>query len=180
MPGEDVCGDAWTVVQHAGRSLIIVADGLGHGRQAAEAAQAAVRTVHAHPTEPPAALLERIHGALRSTRGAAVALAEVHLGRQELTFAGFGNIAGALVAGHKVQYLSSQNGIVGYQMRRVRALTYPWPDNALLLLHSDGLVTRWNLESYPGLTMRQPSLIAGVLYRDYARGRDDVSVVVAK
>jgi hypothetical protein len=50
----------------------------------------------------------------------------------------------------------------------------------LLVMHSDGLATHWNLDQYPGLVGRRPSLIAGVLYRDFARGRDDVTVVVAK
>jgi hypothetical protein len=47
-------------------------------------------------------------------------------------------------------------------------------------MHSDGLATHWNLDQYPGLSGRHPSLIAGVLYRDFTRGRDDVTVVVAK
>ena len=47
-------------------------------------------------------------------------------------------------------------------------------------MHSDGLMTRWNLQAYPGLLQRHPSLIAGVLYRDFVRGRDDVTVLTAK
>ncbi len=58
--------------------------------------------------------------------------------------------------------------------------TYPWDSCSLLLMHSDGLQTQWSFDSYPGLLERHPSLIAGVLYRDYARGRDDVTVVVAQ
>jgi hypothetical protein len=46
------------------------------------------------------------------------------------------------------------------------------------VLHSDGLQTRWRLDAYTGLARRQPSLIAGVLYRDFTRGRDDVTVLV--
>ena len=47
-------------------------------------------------------------------------------------------------------------------------------------MHSDGLTTHWTLERLPGLAARHPSLIAGVLYRDFKRGRDDVTVVVAR
>jgi len=50
----------------------------------------------------------------------------------------------------------------------------------MLVLHSDGLVSHWSLDAYPGLAARDPSLIAGILYRDFTRGRDDVTVVVAK
>jgi anti-sigma regulatory factor (Ser/Thr protein kinase) len=179
-PREDVCGDAWTMVQHAGHTLVMVVDGLGHGLHAAEAARAAVQTVHEHPLQPPAALLERLHSTLRRTRGAAVAIAEVNAGRQEVTFAGIGNVAAALLGTEKTQSLPSQNGIVGHQMPKLRSLTYPWSDQALLLLHSDGLATRWNLTSYPGLSRRHPGVIAGVLYRDFVRGQDDVTVVAAR
>jgi hypothetical protein len=179
-PGEEVCGDAWGVVRQSSRSLITVADGLGHGPQAAEAAQAAVHVAQTYATDPPAALLERMHGSLRHTRGAAVAVAAVDHARHEVVFAGIGNIAGALIQGDKAQYLMSHNGIVGHQMRTVHPLSYAWCDTALLVLCSDGLATRWDLTAYPGLARRHPSLIAGVLYRDWTRGRDDVTVVVAR
>jgi hypothetical protein len=47
-------------------------------------------------------------------------------------------------------------------------------------MHSDGLATRWPIERYPGLPSRHPALVAGVLYRDWSRGHDDVTVVVAR
>jgi hypothetical protein len=40
-------------------------------------------------------------------------------------------------------------------------------------------MSRWSLEDYPGLAARDPAVIAGVLYRDFSRRRDDVTVVVA-
>jgi hypothetical protein len=65
-------------------------------------------------------------------------------------------------------------------MRRVQEFSYPWPSTSTLIMHSDGLTTSWRLDQYPGLLARHPSLIAGVLYRDASRGRDDVCVVVAR
>jgi hypothetical protein len=50
----------------------------------------------------------------------------------------------------------------------------------VLVLFSDGLTSRWDFTAYPGLKQRMPLLIAGVLYRDLLRGRDDATVVVAK
>jgi hypothetical protein len=47
-------------------------------------------------------------------------------------------------------------------------------------MHSDGLMTRWKLDYLPGLAMKDPSLIAAVLFRDFARDLDDVTVVVAR
>ena len=50
----------------------------------------------------------------------------------------------------------------------------------MLVMHSDGLGSRWQMDRYPGLPRRHPTLIAGVLYRDWTRGRDDVTVVAAR
>ena len=41
--GEDVCGDDWGWRQRDGRLAIFIADGLGHGLQAHDAATAAIR-----------------------------------------------------------------------------------------------------------------------------------------
>jgi hypothetical protein len=75
----------------------------------------------------------------------------------------------------------SHSGIVGHSAaRRFQQFDVPCPPGALLVLHSDGLGSRWDLARYPGLPLRHPGLIAAVLYRDFARGRDDVTVFVAR
>jgi hypothetical protein len=47
-------------------------------------------------------------------------------------------------------------------------------------MHSDGLTSRWKLADYPGLSHRVPALIAAILYRDFKRGRDDATILVAR
>jgi anti-sigma regulatory factor (Ser/Thr protein kinase) len=180
-PGEEVSGDAWGVVHLPDSVVILLADGLGHGVEAHIAASEAVRMLRLHPDLPPAALLDRVHGALRSTRGAAVAVAKVDLRYAKLTFAGVGNLAGRIYSGSEPRHgLASSNGTAGHQIGKLREFVYPWPTDGLLQLHSDGLLSATGLEPYPGLAQRDPALIAGVLYRDFARGRDDSTVVVAK
>ncbi|HEY9430963.1 MAG TPA: ATP-binding SpoIIE family protein phosphatase [Blastocatellia bacterium] len=179
MPGEEARGDAWAVEWRGGHCVILVADGLGHGPDAAMAAMAAVNALRTHPQLAPAALIEFAHGALRSTRGAALAVADLDL-TQEVRYAGVGNIAGVTLAPGVARHMVSYAGIVGHEVRKIQEFVYPWTQDSLLVMHSDGLATHWNLDQYPGLAVRHPSLIAGVLYRDFARGRDDVTVVVAK
>jgi hypothetical protein len=91
-----------------------------------------------------------------------------------------GNIAGRVVSSGQSRHLTSYNGTVGHEVHKIQEFTYPWPSDALLIMHSDGLTAHWNLEAYPGLMSRHASLIAGVLYRDFNRGRDDVTVLVVK
>ncbi len=179
-PGEEVCGDAWEYFPRGRSGRLLVADGLGHGLDAAAAAIAAVESARREKSSEPAAVLDAIHKALRATRGAAVALADVDASRHRVRYAGVGNIAGAILSTGHPRSLVSHNGTVGAEMRRVREFEYPWPERAILVMHTDGLSERWDLEAYPGLMARSATLIAGVLYRDYRRERDDATVVVVK
>jgi anti-sigma regulatory factor (Ser/Thr protein kinase) len=180
MPGEDACGDAWEEEPGGNGTTVLVADGLGHGPGAAEAATASVRTFRSLRGRGPAIRLEAIHAALRSTRGAAVAIGEIDLDARVVRFAGLGNISARLVRDGGVRHLVSHNGTAGHVARRIDEFTYPWAPDDHLVMHSDGLATQRDLDAYPGLMERHPSLVAAVLYRDFTRGRDDATVVVAR
>jgi anti-sigma regulatory factor (Ser/Thr protein kinase) len=180
-PGQLVCGDAWGVEQNERESVLMVADGLGHGPEAKAASIEAVRMLHLNPELPPMALIERAHRALRSSRGAAVAVARVDREAGKVTFAGIGNISAHIYSSARTgQHLVSVNGTAGHETQRLHEFSYPWPADGTLVLHSDGLSSATNLESRPGLASRDPTLIAGVLYRDFCRGNDDATVVVAQ
>jgi stage II sporulation SpoE-like protein len=180
--GESECGDAWMLTIGPDGFSTFVADGLGHGHFAAEAASAAVVAASRGASRGVgcARTLEAVHDGLRHTRGAAAAIAEVTLPRRQLTFAGVGNIGASIVHNGSIRHAVSHNGTLGHQARVFREYSYPWPADSLLVMHSDGLSSHWSLANYPGLQLRHPAVIAGVLYRDFTRGRDDVTVVVAR
>jgi anti-sigma regulatory factor (Ser/Thr protein kinase) len=179
-PGEPVSGDGWTVEIYRDQLSVLVADGLGHGVEAHNAARLATEQLAAHPRYGPLELIEACHGALARTRGAAVAVAKLVASAGQGSFAGVGNIVCRVENASASRHLISYSGIVGHTMRKTQELAFAWPAGALLILHSDGLGTHWDLAAYPGLAARHPALIAAVLYRDYDRGRDDVSVVVLR
>src|ERR1700722_12650580 len=93
-PGERVCGDGWCSHQTPERTLILVADGLGHGIGAAEAAQEAIATFKQRVNLAPAEILSYVHDSLRKTRGAVAAIAEIRPKENSLVYAGVGNICG--------------------------------------------------------------------------------------
>ncbi len=180
VAGETVSGDAYAVEQHSGHLLFLMVDGLGHGPLAATASLEAVRIFRDNKHLATTLIVRALDAALKSTRGAALALADVDLMANEVRYVGVGNIAGVVVSPDKIRSMVSHNGIVGHQLQKVQEFVYPFPPDALLIMHSDGLSSNWKLDQYPGLIASDPGLIAGVLYRDFKRVRDDVAVLVAR
>jgi len=179
--GEVACGDDWGIaVDERGRAMVAVADGLGHGQSAADASRRAVDVAVDRSSDQPAMIVAQVHAALRSTRGAALAIAELEMTGMSVRYAGLGNISASLVSPSESKSLVSYGGIAGHEARKIQEFAYDWPAGALLVMHSDGLSGRWDLTRYPGLSFRDPSVVAGVLYRDYSRGRDDSLVVVVR
>jgi len=178
-PGETVSGDAWCFDSHGDVGRVMVADGLGHGPVAAEAADLAV-AFFARTSGAPSAVLSAAHPVLRSTRGAAVAAATLDGSARTITFCGSGNIAGRVVSGIEDRSLLSQHGTLGAQIRKLTDIVYPWPAHAVLVLHSDGITSRWTFDDAPGLLQCDPAVIAAWLLREHLRGRDDATVVVIR
>ncbi|WP_217179042.1 ATP-binding SpoIIE family protein phosphatase [Streptomyces sp. AC495_CC817] len=181
--GAEFSGDAWAWVRSGDLTTLLLADGLGHGVAAARASSAAVQQLYRAPELPPAQLLRRLEGALRDTRGAAVAVAQLDLSARRLLFAGIGNIGARLRTGAQWQPLLSRPGIVGaHRAAHVPQQEVAWGDDHLLVLHSDGLPSRWS----PGPAAHSPSLdpavIAAVIVRDASSParpvRDDTTVAV--
>jgi anti-sigma regulatory factor (Ser/Thr protein kinase) len=177
--GEEVCGDSWGVSVGPEEMTLLVADGLGHGPEAAEASVEAVRLFHRFGGHRAPVLLEYIHGGLRATRGAAVSVARFQPGSGKLTYSGIGNVAGVLSTNGELRRMVSMPGTAGHNARKIQAFEYPFT-GGLVILHSDGIASSWTLERYHNLAARHPTLIAAILYRDLARHRDDATVLVAK
>lgn len=180
MRGEDECGDAYCARRHGQGWTVVLADGLGHGVHAAEASGEAIRLFRDRDRDAPGEILGAIHAGLRHTRGGAVSVARYDAERGTLVFAGIGNVSGAILAGGETKRLVSLPGTAGHVARRIQEFEHPFGPDATLVMHSDGIATSWSLERYPGLTGAHPSLVAALMYRDFARGRDDATVLVAR
>jgi anti-sigma regulatory factor (Ser/Thr protein kinase) len=180
ISGEEIAGDLWAVSERDRGPVIILADGLGHGLMAARAAAEAISAFRRCSETAPVPILNRVHSSLRGTRGAAVAIASNDRRERTVRYSGLGNIGGVIVQPGRPVAMVSHNGTAGFQNPRLQEFSYPLEGDALIVMHSDGLASSWNLDSHPGLRRRHPSVMAGVLYREAARQRDDVCVVVVK
>jgi anti-sigma regulatory factor (Ser/Thr protein kinase) len=176
--GEVQCGDAWRTVTGRQRQTVMLVDGLGHGAGAAAVAATATArfgTVADGDAQTALAAMDR---ATRGTRGAALSVVVIDESARELRFCGVGNVDGRVMDAQSTVYLVPQNGIVGNTLPTLRPTVTPWLVGARLVLHSDGVSARWRADSYPGLASAHPALLAGVIFRDFARERDDVTVLV--
>jgi len=180
LAGEAACGDAWLVEPIDTGVLVAVVDGLGHGPDAAIAAGSAIQLIQRNKTRSPVAILAATNAALRPTRGAAVQIAIIDLHAGTVRSAGAGNISTSVMAHEKSKSIPSQPGIVGHQMPKVREVVVPWTPGSMLAMHSDGISARWAIDTYPGLRLHDPALAAAVIYRDFARTRDDATMLVIR
>ena len=181
LRGEEESGDAWAVCAMNDRLIVLLVDGLGHGPEAAIPATAAVTLFNCEAARTPETLATLMHGALHPTRGAALSMAEIDKKARTVRFCGVGNVEGRVVAAGTSRHFIPQNGIVGHKMpASVQGSVLPWPTHGRLVMHSDGITSQWNADQYPGLLARHPALVAGVLFRDFARPRDDATVLVMR
>jgi anti-sigma regulatory factor (Ser/Thr protein kinase) len=181
VQGEEHSGDLWDVRSDRGGFSVLVVDGLGHGSLAWSAARAGAAAFAERPEgEAPARTVEACHEAMRGTRGAALAVVRAEPEAGGVRYAGVGNVAARIVSASGTQHLVSMSGIAGQDPLRVREFAYAWPPDSTLVVASDGLRTSWSTDAYFGAWSRPASLLAGMLLRDHERGRDDVTVVVAR
>ena len=171
-------GDTWRLVQANNQITALVIDGLGHGEEAARAADAGAVRFAEDPSAELSVQMQSMHQSMMGTRGGAAAIAQYDGSSDRVRYTGIGNISGSLITPESSRGLTSHPGIVGVQFRTSHIFDYPDATGQLLIMHSDGLQSRWRLSDYPGLWRRHPALIAALLHRDFCRGRDDVTVLV--
>ncbi len=182
MTGQAECGDnfgaATTGTTAASTVTGVLCDGLGHGPLAAAAAAAAIAAVLEDTTPEPAVLLERAHSRMGRTRGGAIGIVQVT--GTTVLFGGLGNITATILADGSRKGMLSVPGIAGHQARAIRQFDYVAGPGAAVVLHSDGLSSRWEVGALPGLASRDPLVIAAALLAEAGTRRDDASILVVK
>jgi anti-sigma regulatory factor (Ser/Thr protein kinase) len=180
MPGQEVCGDDWCIVNFKNKIMILIVDGLGHGYGASKASQSAIECFKNNLSFNLEELIYKLDKSLIGTRGAVLSIAFIDQENNNILYAGIGNISAKIISNNKQQSILTYDGMVGGNVITVKQLSYLLPENSILILNTDGLHSNISIEDYPGLSNRSASLIAGVIYRDYSRGNDDATVIIFK
>jgi serine/threonine protein phosphatase PrpC len=182
LAGQAESGDRQWVKVCASKALVAVLDGVGHGKEAAHAAQTAIATLQQFERESPIVLFQRCHEQLRSTRGAVMSLASFNAGDNTMTWLGVGNVEGVLLQRQSYflpvqESLLQRPGVLGDRLPRLTASVIQVSAGDLLIFATDGIrggfADRTNLNN-------SPQQIADCILSQYGRGTDDALVLVAR
>ena len=182
-PNEKLCGDGYYIEYEPEKEVfnILIIDGLGHGEGAFLASQAAIDVYKTLPKDSPHETLRKIHAEIKKTRGGVAMVVKYGFKQEMLSFCGVGNITGKTINYQSSKFFPSFNGIVGHVLSsRIHNHEVPWERGNLLLLHSDGVTSRWDLARYQQVQKSDPAILAACLYRDYSRGNDDTTIIISK
>jgi negative regulator of sigma-B (phosphoserine phosphatase) len=182
LEGQEKSGDRYFVKPLAHSVLVAVLDGLGHGDEAAAAAQVAVDTLEANSQHSVISLLRRCHEALRKTRGVVMSVALLNGLEGTITWAGVGNVEGVLMRANlakkpRRESLLLRAGVLGGQLPEPHASIIPVMSGDTLILVTDGIRRGFDEE----VTLRhRPKEIATHILSEHAKGSDDALVLVAR
>ncbi|KAF2517117.1 SpoIIE family protein phosphatase [Flavobacterium foetidum] len=180
-PGELVCGDGYRIKYTSKGFQIFVGDGLGHGAYANEAVEMAIKAFIRSKAEDAVEILKEIHDGVKKTRGLVASIACVDYKTQTWNICGIGNINTRIYRGLENKTYTPYNGIIGLNIpRTMKSTTVPYLKHQIIIMHSDGLRTRWNLNEMMSIIKQDPGVIAASLYKDNIRGTDDATVLVGK
>ncbi|MBS4224398.1 PP2C family serine/threonine-protein phosphatase [Lederbergia citrea] len=154
--GNIFCGDSFYMTVNEDYFLCILADGLGSGKFAYEASQAAVSIVKANPEEDVDTLMDYCNKVLLRKRGAAVAILKVDFKRQEFDYSCVGNIRFYVYTpSGKMIYPMPVTGYLSGRPQKFRTQKFSYEPRSKFLIHSDGFVninTKMMLSSCQSIT----------------------------
>ncbi|EGW23326.1 SpoIIE family protein phosphatase [Methylobacter tundripaludum] len=178
LAGETVCGDSCGWWRSGERIVLAVADGLGHGPEAAYASEAALACIANNLSRTCEDLFADCDACLQDTRGVALAVAIIEPATGLMTVCTVGNIRVLLLCDSKDSRLDGGRGIVGAGYQNLVPETRVLAPGNVLAMFSDGL------DQFPAL--REVFVEPGVSAKDQAQAildhcahnDDDASVLI--
>jgi len=182
LSGETECGDYGLVENYEDGALLAVIDGIGHGKEAAEAAKIAATVLKQYPRESVLSLMQLVHQRLRSTRGVVMTLASLNYRDNTLTWIGVGNVAASLHYINKAgqacdEPVMLRGGMVGVQLPPLKAEVIPVRGGDTLVFATDGISGWISLDLKPEKSVRET---CEQMLKAYSKGDDDSLVMVAR
>lgn len=179
--GEAFCGDGFKFLKKNDNCQILAFDGLGHGPEAYKASEAAIKSFTETQNLAPAERLKSIHSSIKKTRGGVGMVFDFDLKNETLSFCGVGNISARVLTEGRLKSCISYNGIVGHTFpNTIHSNTISWSMDDYLIITSDGIISRWDINALANIRKHDIGIIAAILFKDFSRGNDDCLVMIIK
>ncbi len=180
-PGETTSGDGYYYKVTGQYVKVMLADGLGHGKEANFAINEAVKAFKLCAENSPAQIIRYLHQEVRKTRGLVGTIAVFDLDSKQISITGVGNISAKLSGQTLNKGHLAYNGIIGHNIpNTMNDTVLPFSDYNQLIMCSDGMRSRWEISRLPGILRTDSAIQAAAIYKDFARRTDDMSVLIAK
>ncbi len=177
--GQSVSGDVFVVEPFGTSGLqVAVIDGLGGGVEAARAADNAAVVIRAKLGCEPLDVIRQAHTALHNTRGAVIGILTFDMRQRTVTYIGVGNIGAQVYSSLSIKPIS-KNGILGYRLPQLLKLSYSYNFGDTFVLYSDGISSRFSLDTQMNHD-QPPQLLADLILSRYGKMNDDATVVVVR
>ncbi len=174
-----VCGDGYLLRRAGNRLMVALADGVGSGPGAQDAANACLEALATVSVGDIAELFEAAHDRIRGTRGAALAVALIDPDRAAVEWAALGDVEGVLCAllpgGEDTVPILQKGGTLGVHFPGVLSQTQPFPPDHALILASDGVSRRFR-DALPTAGMPPQEWVASCL-ATFGKDHDDRTVL---
>jgi anti-sigma regulatory factor (Ser/Thr protein kinase) len=180
-PREDVCGDGYRIKRSESEMLVFFADGLGHGPHAKEAVDRAGEFFQACQDIEPVDIIRQMHENIRRTRGLVGTVAFFNKKSAQWKICGVGNVLTRMYTGITYKNYLPYNGTIGLNLpNSMNPSVFNIERNQHLIMCSDGIQTRWDLNKYPSIFKYDNTVLAAAVYKDFNRANDDSSILIAK
>lgn len=173
------CGDVGAIKQQDGKLLMILADGLGHGIKANQAATIATDLIAENFGRSLVETIKSVHNSLRSTVGCVVAVCMLDTESGIINYSGIGNITMKII-GQSSKTMIPKDGIVGYMMRQPEEKNYTLQNGDIILMYSDGVKTNMDREKLKPLLKLPAQEMADEVIKTFGKVDDDKSCIVLK
>lgn len=177
--GSSVNGDGYYIRSSSGKDIIAVLDGLGHGVEAFEATNCAIKIIDENTHKSVEEIMKTMNLVLKNKRGAVVALFSIDRFEKEFEMLSIGNIDIRLMSEEATERLFSYNGYIGGYTGNFKTTRHAYKRGDILTLCTDGVSTKWEFEQYINENISNPTVLCNLVFNEYARQNDDATMLVA-
>lgn len=176
---ESVSGDAVFIKDEGDNLFICIFDGAGHGESAHKISCIGIRYIQENNHMSLPELMKGLHKKLNGTHGAVAIVGRLNIKEKKLSYVGIGNIF-LRIFGETSKREITQGGVIGYQIRTPKEKCITINTGDIIVLHTDGISSRFNETDYPNIFWDDAKVISNTLLSTFGKSNDDATCAVIR